>query len=155
MRCDTRRWWWWYRHIQASRKGEKVEGRSQTPHGRRLTGVASTGRISILAQPDRRLSLPSRPQQGKTHRAGVLLAACSRKQDCALVHARKIPDRISPLDFPVEEKWERRLKNSRLSNNEEEEDDPLVGIIMILRYRWGNGIRLIREDNSEEGIVKF
>lgn len=118
-------------------------------------GWLRRGRISILAQPDRRLSLPSRPQQGKTHRAGVLLAACSRKQDCALVHARKIPDRISPLDFPVEEKWERRLKNSRLSNNEEEEDDPLVEIIMILRYRWGNGIRLIREDNSEEGIVKF
>lgn len=140
-----------YTGIPLSRKGEKVEGRSQTPHGRRLTGVVSTGAYfhSGAARPPPLPPLEAATRQNTPGRRVARVNKIARPYTRAKSRIELARRR---------EKQERRLENSRLSRNnekEEEEEDPLVGIIMILKYRWGNGIRLIREDNFEEGVVKF
>lgn len=60
---------------------------------------------------------PSPRGRNKAKHAGQ--ACCPRKQDCALVHARKIPDRISPSKREAGKK----VRKFKVIEEEEEEEE--------------------------------
>lgn len=101
-----------YRHFEEGRResgGPLSDTPRQTSDGGGFDGGFPFWRSQAASSPSL-LSL-SRPQQGKTHRAGVLLPAYTRVNKIA----RKIPDRISPLDwFPRRRDVRKKVKKFKV-----------------------------------------